>query len=222
VVSTANWIGGGNVVIAVTYAGVNLTNVATNAPLTAPIATMWRLAGASYDVILAGAHPVLVTMSAGIEIAAVASSWRGVDPTSPVGTPVTAAGDALNSPRAPSVTVASSAGEVVVSGVAVQCGGALLATGGTTLLASVQACNAKSGASQIAGGGNVVMSWTGLTDDRWAEIAVALHAVGGAPTPTPGPDRCCLGGTPPATPNPQGTCTTGGVASPYGASWIPR
>ena len=121
------------------------------------------------------------------------SSFTGVHPTTPLGTPATADGGTSTTPT---VTVSAATGDLVVDfmGTKETTGNKTAGSGQTELWDGYS--NQSDGAgSWKAGAASVVMSWTGGVTEEWAMIGVALKPGGGCPNlneaigPEPGETR---------------------------------
>ena len=151
----------------VTYNGVAMTSVgsATNGK---QISHMWRLIAPA-----TGANNVVVTLSGGgDDIIAVATSYTGVDQTTPLGTPATATGTSTTA----SVTVTSATNELVVDSVSSNLG-TLTVDASQTQRGNAVAGDNQGGASEEAGAASVVMSWTIGSSSAWASVGVGIKGV---------------------------------------------
>ncbi len=133
-----------------------------------------------------GACTVTVTLSAAAEFVGGATSFFGVDPTTPYSGYVSAT--AISSPV--SVTVASAAGNLVLDTVAIRGDGSAVAPGASQTqrwLSQTEANNSGvwGGGSTAAGAASVTMSWTVTSGNRLVIGAVSVNAV--APTPDANP-----------------------------------
>lgn len=159
----------------VTYAGVAMTKTdgsSTNMTVANSDnirSEIWTLANPN-----AGANNIVVTFSAAVRGVGEASSWTGVDQTTPLGTYASATGSSTT----PSVAVSSASGDVVVDSMGAK---SLLVlssvTAGQTLLISKIMGLQAGGTQQAAGtGSNVTMSWTLSASSPWAIGGVTLKA----------------------------------------------
>jgi len=160
-----------------TYAGQSMTFLAAQEDGVAPsrIRTeMWYIKAPA-----TGANSIAITFSASVRAVAGGMSYTNVHQTTPFGTPATAGGLS----DAPSVTVSSAAGELVVDTV----GRRQSSSGTQTLTAGggqTERYNDKSGTnndnnvlgagSEEAGAASVTMSWTANSDWKWAIVAAPL------------------------------------------------
>src|SRR5262245_38978862 len=178
---------GGTTVSSVTYGGTALTKVgsAVNAMIHTELWYLRAPATATANVVVpaSGGNP---------EITAGATSFFGVDQTTPLGTAVTANGKA--NPPSASVTVASAAGELVIAVAGVHQGTSYTTGGGQSEL--WQLATGTGGASvwgasdTESGAASVQMNWSVSISGgagEWAEAAVAIKPVSNdAPTLTNG------------------------------------
>lgn len=176
-VATSDYDGTVNQPTGVTYNGVALTKIGGLASAGNDVATLWGLKNPP-----SGTFNVVITWAGtpGNGIGG-ASSWTGVDQTTPWGVAATATAGAGQ----PSVNVAGTvASSIVVDAFAVDdpTNVALTATG--TLLHSIATgANGEGGGSQWkAGGGTITMNWTGATSS-WSIVAVEIFAAAAAPAP---------------------------------------
>lgn len=171
-------------VTSVTYAGQPLTPVgARNGGSGANARRMeiWYLVSPPV-----GTADVVVTMSNGAKLVAGAASFFGVDPLDPLGTFVSAEGD----DAAPTVTLASGAGEMVIDCVAVKGNADPVTTGAgqTRLWNDVTRTNGGNiigAGSTEPGAASTTMSWTLGASEYWVIGAVAMKP---APPPPYQPD----------------------------------
>ena len=118
-----------------------------------------------------GAADIVVTFSAAARVVGGATSYTGVDPTTPWGTAATASGTST----APSVTVTSAANELPVDAMA--CKGDPVITVGA---GQTQRWNRSSGSgpslagSEEPGAASVVLSWSLNPSKVWALVAAPL------------------------------------------------
>ncbi len=106
------------------------------------------------------------------------SSFTGVDQTTPLGTPVTAASGS----GSPTVTVSAATGDLVVDFMATKetSGNKTAGSGQTEIWDGVGPPDADGAGSTKPGAASVVMSWTGVTEE-WATIGVPLKPAPGGP-----------------------------------------
>lgn len=155
------------VVNSVTFGGTGLTSVssATNG---AQVAHLWRLIAPA-----ASAQNVVVTLSGGgSDIIAVATSYTGVDQTTPLGTPATATGTSTTA----SVAVTSATDELVVDCVSSNLG-TLTVGAGQTERGNAVAGDNQGGSSTEPGAASVTMSWTIGSSSAWASVGVSIKGV---------------------------------------------
>ena len=176
-----------------TDAGVDVTNVTYNGVALTPVAEainsgqvrveMWRLLSPA-----TGTKTISVTTASLTEIAAGATSWFGVDQTTPTGS----AANAVGNSTIPSVNASSATGEIVVDMVGSNNGNDLFpGSGQTSLWFTAQAGFISGVSSSEPGASTVTMSYDQPASGEWAIAAVSLKPAP-APTPTPTP-------TPPLT-----------------------
>ena len=165
-------IKGANPVTSVTYGGTALTLVGSlNDPANQVRSELWYLKAPT-----AGTANIVVTLPSVKMFVAGGTSFFGVDQTTPLGTAATANG----SGGSPTVTVASSAGELVIDAPAVHAASSATVGAGQTQLWGQRTGTAGGdvwgGSSSEAGAASVVMSWTtsGSGAGEWATIAVPL------------------------------------------------
>ncbi len=152
-------------VLSATYAGQSLTKIGSqDDPANESRAELWYLLNPPV-----GTANVVVTLSNNRETVIGATSWTGVNQTTPLGTLSTANG---NSGTA-SVNVASATGEVVVD-VAANIDAGLLTVGpGQTQHWNRNDVDVTGGHSNEPGAATVTMSWA-MPSDFWAIVAVPL------------------------------------------------
>lgn len=160
----------GRTLTSIKYNGVTLTSVASqNANTVCSVAIQQLVNPAT------GANNVVVaTAGAPTEEVVVASSYTGVDQTTPGGTAVTA----TDTSTAPSVTVTGASGDIVIDMAAV--GINLTATVGSGQTQDVN-INLNSGdiigfGSREDGAASVVMDWSLSSSQNWAAAGVAVKA----------------------------------------------
>lgn len=136
---------------------------------------LWYLKGPA-----TGANTVAITESGGstpLTLVGGSISLTGVDQTSPVGTPVTAAG---SSGTASVAVTGTTSGNMIVDAVA--CGSAISTSTQTNRWKDNAATTSGAGnaaQSTAAAGGSVTMSYT-VTSDWWGIIAVEVKAAAGS------------------------------------------
>lgn len=128
---------------------------------------------------------IVMTESADVQGTCHVATYTGVNQTTPFGTQQTASGD---TPTAPSVTVTTATGEVVLDIVGAASGGDTnnLVVGANQTQRDITRCGAaacagtapKSGISEQAGADGGVMSWatTGMSTN-WVQMAVPIKPV---------------------------------------------
>ncbi|HYI07485.1 MAG TPA: CARDB domain-containing protein [Thermoanaerobaculia bacterium] len=168
IVTTAEWRAGDeSQVSAIAYGGVPLQKLGhLYHPETGPLATMWYLINPP-----AGLHEV--TASLGDSFASFGSScWYGVAQTPPAGIAT-----AFGTSDAPSVTVSTLAGSMVVDAIASYPLDTLTADPGQALLVHVESSQSRAGHSARPGeGSSTTMSWTNPSpEQRWAMVAAVLQ-----------------------------------------------
>lgn len=167
-------------VTGITYNGVALTNrsIIANGVIRAEI---WLLVAPT-----SGANNIIASFSGTASAVGGATSWTGVDPTTPTDSAVTASGN----DTAPTVVASCASDQFVVDVVAVEDSGDGIATVGSgqterwnqkapITLPYIIGCG-----STEAGAASVTMSWSLDISAEWATIALPIRPVG---TPTPPP-----------------------------------
>lgn len=101
-------------------------------------------------------------------------SYSNVNQTTPLGTPAKASS---NSSTTPSVTVTSSAGELVIDGVSAHVAFTGMGSGQTGRISEATVVNVRG--SEEAGAASVVMDWTLGSASNWASIGVSLKPSAG-------------------------------------------
>lgn len=132
----------------------------------------WRLTNPGV-----GTPNVDVSFSASTLIILGVKTYAGVDPTTPIGTPLKTTGSAATQ----SLTLTTTAGDVVDGGlVIVNAGGSPSATGGGQYYSDFDLFGFVHGAasSLAASGASTVYEWTYPTAQAFAILAVALHPAG--------------------------------------------
>ena len=167
-------------VTSVTYDGVALTLVGTEAQSDDARIEIWRLIAQP-----TGTANVVVNFSAGLDESAVfgVMTFTGVDQTTPLGTFVSNDGDSGTA----SVTASSTAGELVLDVVAAENADALTAGSGQTdrwNLSGNSSPNVFGAGSTEPGAGSVTMSWSLQDSDDWAIGAVPIKPETTPPTVT--------------------------------------
>lgn len=179
VVVGISYYGVGRTVSSVTYGSASLTRL-SSAKQGVVTAEMWYLVGPA-----TGANTVAVTITGGSGWgAAGATSWTGVDPAAPVGTPATAGGVGTTA----SVTAASATGEFVHDVLAwnrdtPSPGTATVGAGQTSRWNNPGVTG--SAGSNAPGAANVTMRWTLSAAVDWAAVAAALRPRSTGPDLTP-------------------------------------
>ena len=165
----------GYTVSAITYNGDNLSVVGTREQSDKARIEIWRLIAP--DI---GTHDVVVTLSnSGHEGAAVGvMTFNNVDQTSPLGTFVSAVGDA----GSPTVNVSSAAGELIFDTLVLEHDGDLSITPGSgqTERWDLDVGKINAGGSTKPGAASVTMSWSFVGDKKWALGAVPVKPVSGS------------------------------------------
>lgn len=163
----------GQTVSGITYNGVALTQIGTAAVNGSTSAGHWRLIAPA-----SGAHNVVVTLSADTAaLMAGATTYSGVDQTTPTGTSNTATGNSTT----PTVDIASVSGDIVVDVVA---GSPVFTLDSAGAGQTAEWNISDSGAQFRRGGGSretattttTTMSWSVSTASTWAIHGVALKA----------------------------------------------
>lgn len=159
-------------VSSVTYNSVSLSLIGTATASATVRVELWYLIAPT-----TGANTVEVALNKGSAIVAGATSWTGVDQSTPLGTMVTATGTGT----AVTVTASTSAGEMVVDVLAADDGPTAAADGSQTERWDDAVTGVVRGAasSESSGDGNVVMSWTLGSSKEWEIAAVPIKAGGG-------------------------------------------
>jgi len=158
-------------VTGVTYAGTPLTNIGVKANSTVVRIEMWRLVNPP-----SGTANVVVTLSAAAKAVCGATSWTGVNQTTPLGTFVSATG----STNTPTVNATSATNEVVHDTVAAQ--GTVTATVGAgqtqrwnaVTSGGLTSSNVRGAGSSEPGAATVTMSYSLSASASWAIGAVPL------------------------------------------------
>jgi len=164
-------IRGAQTVSGITVDGVAATQVASaRANVTVASADRWYIKNPN-----SGTITVTATLSASAVAAIGVISFTGVDQTTPHGTAVAATG----SSAAPSVTVTSATGEVVVGGFAQKASATTTTTAGTGQTKQWDEPNVNStlnaADSTENGASSVVMDWsTGINSDSWAATGLSI------------------------------------------------
>lgn len=179
IVATADWVGGDtDTTTGITYNGVALTKLTASKAFNTARSQLWYLVNPA-----SGAHTIAVTSSAGM--AFIASSYTGVDQSTPLGTPVANTG---NSATPTSGSITGQVGNLLVDNVAVLGGGgALTAGGGRTNMGPSITGGWQCESSRVAGTATpITMGWTGYSgDNRWASSAVEILAAAAGPAVAP-------------------------------------
>jgi hypothetical protein len=122
-----------------------------------------------------GSHTVVVSVSAPTQITGIASSYTGVSPTNPLGTPATNARQSVSGANA--ITMSSTIGDTVFDAYAAQ-GGTITPGAGQTQRINFAGLTRLGGSSDVlATTTSTGMSWT-TTGTEDAHIGVALHTSG--------------------------------------------
>ncbi|WP_461175385.1 DUF4347 domain-containing protein, partial [Uliginosibacterium flavum] len=161
----------------ITYNGVALTRLDTNANSTVVTTEIWYLKNPA-----AGAHNIVVTMPGSAkEFAIGATSYFNVDQTSTFGTVAKATGTGT----AVSVTVASATGNLVIDAMATRQQGGVPSVGSGQIQRWTNSSGTGSAeplgaGSSETGAASVTMSWTLADAMEWATIGVSLNAANDA------------------------------------------
>ncbi len=158
----------GPAVSSVTYSGQSLTLVGSRVGGSAPVRIeIWQLVNPT-----SGTADVVVTLSSNADGVSVgATTFTGVDQTTPLGTFASAIGTS----NTPSVNVSSALGELVYDVVAGKNSGTLAAGSGQTGLWDVNASGQSRGAASTeAGAASVTMSWNKGSALEWAIGGVSV------------------------------------------------
>lgn len=192
-------------VSSVTYNGVNLTQVPGGTADNLARVDMWYLVNPA-----TGANDVVVTLSGSTEFSAGATSWTGVDQTTPLGTASATAG---HSSSVSLSGVSSAADEFVVDVVAIDSSSATITSdvsqasrwerGGGE--ATAGGLNVVGGQSTEAGAASVTMSWSVSATKDWAIAAVSIKPASANQAPTA-----------PTTPYSNDTTAQSGQTNPTG------
>ncbi len=166
-------------VLGVTYAGDNLTLADSRS--TGSQNTYWH-----YKVTpTSGANNVVVTFTGPFGVAMTqATSWNGVNQTTPVGTATTNSGTGTSA----TVTAGSVTGDMVQD--VMTANSSLFgpsAGGGQTIMTSVDSANSThmSNSYKTAGDPSTTMTWSWSLSRTWNVIAVAIKPVASAANPQP-------------------------------------
>jgi hypothetical protein len=171
-------------VTGVTYGGVSMTLVpgGTSTRSGATRSELWYLLNPP-----AGANNVVVTLSGSADVRAGATSYTGVNQSTPFGTAASATGDSSTA----SVNVSSAAGELVVDHASLESTSAYFTVGaGQTLRYASHGSdgsggsnnNAPIGGSSEPGAATVTMSWSLSSGKDWAIVAVPLKPASASTT----------------------------------------
>lgn len=162
----------------VTYNGVPLVaDVAINSPGNQNRTEIWHMVAPPV-----GTATVTIAMSAKKDVAATSISFTGVNQSTPLGSPVSAAGQSTGA----SVTATSAVGELVLDTVTANgdANGLVVNASQTQqwnfFSGPGDASSARSGGSTKTGASSVAMSWTLNVSKPWSVVAVPIK-----PAPTP-------------------------------------
>lgn len=117
-----------------------------------------------------GTNDIVITVPNAYPLSIGATSWTGVDQTTPLGTAVSAAATST----VPSISVTSATGETVVDIVGATNTTATVGAGQTQLWNLTKGSGRDSAGSSEPGAASVNMTWTLGASTRWAMIAVPL------------------------------------------------
>ena len=123
---------------------------------------------------LTGTNNIVATFADGTDAIGGATSWTGVNQTTPLGTAVFASGEGTPA----TVTVASAIGEVVVDALATIDTETRTVEAGQTERWNLGESDLGGGGSSEPGGASVTMSWT-VESEFWAIGAVPLKPAAG-------------------------------------------
>ena len=162
-------------VTSVTYGGQSLSQVpGATATYNAARVDMWYRKDP-----LTGINSVQVNLSRSTQAVGGATSYTGVDQTTPFGTACAAA----NRSGTASCSVSSAADELVVDVVCAESTSATLTVGANqTQRYKNEVTNARAGGSTEPGAASVTMSWTISATKDWAIAAVPIKPVSGGTT----------------------------------------
>jgi hypothetical protein len=180
-VSIVKETGGAPSVSSITYNGVSLSSVGSQATSDNKGRTeIWRLVAPA-----TGTNNVVVTLSAAPDAAtAGVMTFTGVHQSTPLGTYASATGDSASA----SVTVASAANELVFDTVVLEKtadADLVPGAGQTERWDLFQSPGANGGGSTEAGAASVAMSWS-FPADKWAIGGVSIKPAAGPPSAAPG------------------------------------
>ena len=170
-----------NFVTGITYGGTALTRIGTGSRISGGYyyyTEMWYLLSPA-----GGTNTITVNVSNTASITAGATSFTGVNLSSPLGTFVSANGSSRN----PSVSATTVAGDMVMDTMTTRGGRTCTVGTGQTVLWNPAATNSNgyakgSGSTELATGGTATMSWTISKSSNWTIGAVPIHAALLAPT----------------------------------------
>lgn len=158
-----------------TYNGVAMTAI----PSSTAANGNYKIAGFYLIAPATGTNNVVVSFSGDMsDMGAGAVSLTDAHQTVPLGTAVTATGTNTT----PSVTVSTSAGEIVVDGLVIVHGGTLTVDGSQTQRWNSIASNGfekYAGSTETASGASTAMSWGNSSSQAWAQGAVPVKPVSG-------------------------------------------
>jgi hypothetical protein len=206
-VSIAKQSGGAPSVSSITYNGVNLSFVGSQANSDSlGRVEIWRLVAPA-----TGANNVVVTLGAAPDAQTVGvMTFTGVHQSTPLGTFASATGDSTSA----SVTVTSAAGELVFDTLVVESSSdkALAPGAGQTERWDLfQTVKNNGGGSTEAGAASVTMSWSWSGADKWSVGGVSIKPAPGGATAAPGGSGFSGGGG--GGNNATGTGAAGGTGS---------
>jgi len=158
-------------VSSVTYDGTGLTSIGSIANGSGGRAEIFKLLEASLPS--TGSYTIEVTLGGSAAVVAGATSWSGIDQTTPHGTFTSNTGAS----NTPTVDVSSAGGEMVVDTLAVYpAGGGIMGPGAgqTQRWSATPSLSAGGGGSSEPGETTVTMSWSTSVGMNWAIGAISL------------------------------------------------
>lgn len=178
----------GETVSGITYNGVPLTRIDAKINGTNVRIEMWQLVAPG-----TGTHDIVVTLSASAKVVGGATSWTGVNQTTPIGTFASASNIIGN----PTVNVSSATNEIVLDTLGVDGTATATVGGGQTqhwnLTTSGLLSDVRGAGSSETGATTTTMSWTLGSSQPWAIGAVPIKPApqpSPSPSPSPNPSYC--------------------------------